>query len=81
MRTGVGPVSDENEETEERDPGQTNRFGSLGGAKPKRPKFELPDPRTPGPHRMSPGDRLSFEMPTPMYPGPGRQPLVPGQGR
>ena len=71
MGTEVGPVGDENVETEvefrppretnrmseerpiitgvvgtetdERDPGQTNRFGSLGGAKPKRPKFELPN--------------------------------------
>ena len=38
-------------ETDERDPGQTNRFGSLGGAKPKRAKFELPNSRTPGPRR------------------------------
>ena len=37
------------------DPGQTNRFGPLGGAKPKRPRFELPIPRTLGLVRQSPG--------------------------
>ena len=43
------------EEAGEHDPGQTNLFGCLGGAKPKRPKFEVPIPRTPGPCRMPPG--------------------------
>ena len=71
-------------EADEQDPGQTNRFGSLGRAKPKQPKFELAIPRTPGPRGMPPGtggqpeeprtDQFSFEMPTPMYPGLGRQP-------
>ena len=75
-------------EADKRDPGLTSRFGSLGGAKPKRPRFELPIPRTPGPRRMPPGagtqpeqsgtDRFSFEMPTPTYPGPGRQPAGAG---
>ena len=41
-------------EADRHDPGQTTRFGSLGGAKPKRPRFELPIPRTPGPRRMPP---------------------------
>ena len=45
-------------EADERDPGQTNRFGSLGGAKLKWLKFELPIPQTSdhvGCHR-EPGD-------------------------
>ena len=58
-------------EVDKHDLGQTSRFGSLGGAKPKRPRFELQIPRTPGPHRMPPGagtrlvesgtDRFSLE--------------------
>ena len=72
-------------ETDERDPGQTNRFGP----KSKWPKFELPIQRTPGPCRTPPGtgkqpevsgtDRFLFEMPTPTYTGLSRQP--PEQGR
>ena len=42
-------------ETDERDPGQTNQFGSFDGTKPKRPKFELTNSRIPGPCRMPPG--------------------------
>ena len=71
---------------DERDPGQTRRLGSLGGAKPKRPRYGLPILRTPGqrgpPPRAGtqPGKsvthRLSFNIPT--YPGAGRQP--PGAG-
>ena len=102
MGTEVGPVGDKNVETEERPPttgvigtetdkrdlSQTNRFGSLGGAKPKRPKFELSNSRIPGPRWTPSGtgehpeesgtERFSFEMLTPMYPGPGREP--PGAG-
>ena len=75
-------------EVDMRDPGQTGRLGPLSGAKPKRPRFELPIRQTPGPCRSPPGagtqpvkpvtDRFAFEIPTPTYPGPGRQP--PGAG-
>ena len=118
MGTEVGPVGNENVETEvefrqprgtnrmskerpiitgviaaetdERDPGQTHRFGSLGGAKPKRPEFELPNSRTPGPRRTPPGTGEQPEKESgtttgshlncrpPMYSGPGRQPSGAG---
>ena len=78
-------------EEDKRDPGQTRPLGPLGGAKPKRPRYELPIPRTPGPRRPPPGagtqpgkpvtDRISFDMPTPTYPGPDRQLPVPGHSR
>ena len=78
-------------EADKRDPGQTNRFGPLGGAKPKRPRFELPIPRTLGPRRMPPGaggqpeesgtDRFSFEMPTQRIQDPVGSHRVPGQGK
>ena len=42
-------------EAGKRDPGQTKRFRPLGKAKPKRPRFELAIPRTPGSRRMPPG--------------------------
>ena len=48
-------------EVDKGDPGQTNRFGPPGGAKPKRPRFELPFPRTPGPHRIPPGTGVQQE--------------------
>ena len=73
-------------EADMHDPGQTRRLGPLGGAKPKRPRFELPIQQTPGLLRLLPGagtqpvkpvtDLLAFKMPTPTYPGPGRQ--LPG---
>ena len=75
-------------EADKRDLGQTSRFGSLGGAKPKQPRFELPSSQTPGPLRIPPGagtqleesgnDRFSFEMLAPTYPGPDRQPSCAG---
>ena len=75
-------------EADTRDLGQTHRLGPLSGAKPKRPRFELPIQQTPGPRRLPPcagtqpvkpvTDRFAFEMPTPTYPGPGRQ--LPGSG-
>ena len=75
-------------EADKHDPGQTPRLEPLGGAKPKRPRYELPIPRTPGPRRPPPGagtqplkpvtDRFAFEMLTPMYQGPDRQ--LPGTG-
>ena len=62
-------------------PGQTRQLG----AKPKRPKYELPIWPTPGPGRLVPRagiqpvtDRFAFKVPTPTYPGPGRQ--LPGTG-
>ena len=67
------------------DPGQPRRLGHLGGAKPKRPTFELPTAPTPGTARSLPGagtqpviDRFVFERPTPTYPAPGRP--LPGAG-
>ena len=42
-------------ETYKQDSGQTNRFRFLGGAKLKRPEFELPNPQTPGTCRTPPG--------------------------
>ena len=74
-------------EADTHDPGQTRRrLGPLSGAKPKRPRFELPIQQIPGPRRLPPDvgtqpvkpvkpvtDRISFEMSTPMYPGPARQ--------
>ena len=75
-------------EADTSDPGQTRRLGPLSGAKPKRPRFELPIQQTPGSRRPPPDtgtqpvklvtDRFTFEMPTPTYPGPDRQP--PGAG-
>ena len=69
---------------DERDPARTRRLGSLGGAKPKRPRDELPILQTQGPRIPPPGagtqpgkpvtDWFLFDMPTPTYPGPGRQP-------
>ena len=67
-------------ETVTPDPAQTRRLGPMGGAKPKRPKYELSIRPTPGPGRLVSGsgiqpvtDRFAFEMPNPTYPGPGRQ--------
>ena len=54
-------------EADKRDPGQTNRFGPPGGAKPKRPRFELPFP--------------AFEMPTRRIQDPVDSHRVLGQGR
>ena len=38
---------------DKRDPGQTSRFGSLGGAKPKRPRDHTACRREPGHSRRS----------------------------
>ena len=75
-------------EADKRDTGHTRPIGSLGGAKPKWPRYELPIPQTLGHRKLPPGagtqpkesvtNRFSFEMPTLTYPGPGRQP--PGAG-
>ena len=60
-------------DTDTRDPGQTRRLEAMGGAKPKRPRFDLPVRETPGSHRLRPnvGTR-------PGKPGLDRQPLGSG---
>ena len=62
---------------------EQHRLEPPGGAKPKRPRYGLPIPRTPGPRRQLSGagaqpvgsgdDRFAFEMPSPTYSGPDRQ--------
>ena len=65
--------------------GQPRRLGPLGGAKPKRPTYELPTPPTTGPGQSLLGagtqpvaDWFAFKRPTPTYASPGRS--LPGAG-